>query len=160
VAREAGDDGLFGHRHSKGRQSDMYSSSRLSLARPTAAIRPARVISTVLLATAIATALAGCASTKTKSTNLASTSTTPAAATSAPTSTSPSTTSAASALDRWNQAYSYLSTQTKPTEIVCSWFINAGATPSPAPKPSQFYDFTDPAPWKKHLITRNDPLPK
>lgn len=64
------------------------------------------------------------------------------------------------ALDRWNAAYSYLSTQTKPTEIACTWMTAAGSSPSPVPRPALFYSFSDPAPWKKHLITRNDPLPK
>lgn len=64
------------------------------------------------------------------------------------------------ALDRWNAAYTYLSTQTRPTEIACTWMTSAGSRPSPVPRPAVFHSFSDPAAWKKHLITRNDPLPK
>jgi len=62
-------------------------------------------------------------------------------------------------LDRWNAAYSYLSTQTKPTQIACSWWTAAGSKLSPAPRPARFYRFSESAAWKEHLITRNDPFP-
>jgi hypothetical protein len=65
-----------------------------------------------------------------------------------------------SALVRWNRAYSYLSAQTKPTEIDCSWLVAAGGTPSPVPRPAKFSSFSDTAAWKSHLVTRNGPFPK
>jgi hypothetical protein len=65
-----------------------------------------------------------------------------------------------SAIDRWSNAYAYLSNQTKPTEIVCLWFAASGATPSPVPRPALFYNFSDTANWKRHLVTRRDALPK
>jgi hypothetical protein len=63
-------------------------------------------------------------------------------------------------LDRWNAAYTYLSTQTKPTQIVCNWWSADGSRPSPAPRPARFYRFSESAAWKEHLITRNDPYPR
>jgi hypothetical protein len=74
--------------------------------------------------------------------------------------TSAATASQHPALDRWNAAYSYLRAQTKPTEIACTWLTAAGSSPSPVPRPALFYGFSDSAVWKKHLITRNDPVPK
>jgi hypothetical protein len=65
-----------------------------------------------------------------------------------------------SARDRWSKAYSYLSIQTKPTEIACTWLTASGARPSPVPRPALFYNFSDTAAWKNHLVMRNDPLPK
>lgn len=65
----------------------------------------------------------------------------------------------ASASARWTSAYAFLDAQTKPTEIACSWFALKAGKPSPSPKAAQFFDFTDTAAWKSHLITRVDPQP-
>src|SRR4051812_21821091 len=63
-------------------------------------------------------------------------------------------------LDRWDAAYSYLSTQTKATEIVCTWSKATGARPAPVPRPASFSSFSGSSAWRKHLITRNGPFPK
>jgi hypothetical protein len=62
-------------------------------------------------------------------------------------------------LDRWIAAYTFLSAQTEPTEISCTWLTSAGSALSPAPRPAKFYGFAESAAWKDHLITRNDPYP-
>ena len=64
----------------------------------------------------------------------------------------------ASALEQWNASYAFLASQSKPTEIFCSWLTDSGN--KPAPRPALFYDFSDRDAWKTHLLTRNDPTPK
>lgn len=62
----------------------------------------------------------------------------------------------ASALARWDRAYSFLGAQTRPTEIVCLWAKTSAGSLSPVPRPARFYSFSDPAAWKKHIVTRDD----
>ena len=106
-----------------------------------------RVVGIAVAALAASMSLAACGSSSTGGTP------TRAAGTSA------TQTTGQPALVRWNRAYSYLSAQTKPTEIACSWLVGAGGRASPAPRPAQFYGFSDTAAWKSHVVTRNDPIP-
>jgi hypothetical protein len=39
------------------------------------------------------------------------------------------------------------------------WLTASGTTLAPVPRPARFYNFSDRAAWKNHLITRNDAYP-
>lgn len=64
-----------------------------------------------------------------------------------------------SPMEQWSSAYAFLSSQTKPTELGCSFLHSSGGQMEPAPQPAQFYSFSDTARWTDHRITRNDPRP-
>lgn len=127
----------------KARDSERHLSSNASRARRwTASRHRHRAAATIAATAAIAALLSGCSSSD-------------VALTSSKTSSAPT----ASALDRWNRAYSYLKVQTKPTEIVCTWLKSGGTKFVPYPRPVRFYNFADSAAWKMHIVTRYDPLP-
>jgi hypothetical protein len=63
-------------------------------------------------------------------------------------------------VDRWDAAYSFLSAQTRAIEISCAWLTADGSSTAPAPRPVEFYDFSEPSAWSDHLVTRNDPFPQ
>ena len=87
----------------------------------------------------------------------------PASSAAAPTSPAEPTSSAPSAdrsaLARWNEAYSYLSSRVEPTEIFCTWMTVSNGDLSPVPRRVRFFSFSDRAAWRSHLITRNGPFP-
>lgn len=125
--------------------------SKRGMVKQSIAVRRAAFVSlrSVVAATAVATLLAGCSS------GTSTPNSTPSASDG---SSTPAT--APSALDKWDKAYAYLAAQTKPTEIACNRFTTIAGNLSPAKRPARFYDFSAPAAWKSHLLTRNDALPQ
>lgn len=72
---------------------------------------------------------------------------------------SSSTSHEPSALARWDSAYRFLSAQTKPTQIVCNWLTNTAGSIEPVAHVAAFYNFSDTAAWKTHIVTRDDMAP-